>query len=73
MPGLRRPSAVTYSSEFPVQVSGIKNATIEVAALGTGSIGIRDSKDPMGPRLSVTQADLKDLIERIKAGRLALR
>ncbi|WP_160573446.1 DUF397 domain-containing protein [Actinomadura physcomitrii] len=56
-----------------MQVSGIKNATIEVAALGTGSIGIRDSKDPMGPRLSVTQADLKDLIERIKAGRLALR
>ena len=38
--------------------------------LDTDSIGIRDSKNPAGPRLSVTRADLQHLIGRIKAGQL---
>jgi hypothetical protein len=43
---------------------------IELAALNIDSIGIRDSKDPAGPFLSLTRADLENLLDRIKAGRL---
>ncbi|MBO2465215.1 DUF397 domain-containing protein [Actinomadura violacea] len=43
---------------------------VELAALDADSIGIRDSKNPAGPRLSVTRADLRDLVSRVKAGQL---
>lgn len=43
---------------------------VELAALNIDSIGIRDSKDPAGPRLSLTRADLRDLVGRIKADQL---
>ncbi|MGI5324846.1 DUF397 domain-containing protein [Actinomadura nitritigenes] len=43
---------------------------VELAALDTDSIGIRDSKDPAGPLLSMTRAGFEILIDRIKAGQL---
>ncbi|TDD94156.1 DUF397 domain-containing protein [Actinomadura rubrisoli] len=43
---------------------------VALAALNIDSIGIRDSKNPKGPLLSVTRADLENLIDRIKAGHL---
>ncbi|HEU5029112.1 MAG TPA: DUF397 domain-containing protein [Spirillospora sp.] len=43
---------------------------VELAALDTDSIGIRDSKNPAGPRLSMTRVGFEILIDRIKAGQL---
>jgi hypothetical protein len=39
---------------------------VEVAALPTGVIGIRDSKHPHGPQLSVPAKAFEDLVRGIK-------
>ncbi|WP_433326320.1 DUF397 domain-containing protein [Spirillospora sp. CA-294931] len=40
---------------------------VEVADLA-GNIGVRDSKDPDGPRLALTVADWRSLTQQIKQG-----
>ncbi|WP_433338215.1 DUF397 domain-containing protein [Spirillospora sp. CA-294931] len=40
---------------------------VEVANLA-GNIGVRDSKDPQGPKLAVTRANWRTLARRIKDG-----
>ncbi|TYB49632.1 DUF397 domain-containing protein [Actinomadura chibensis] len=42
---------------------------VEVAG-AAHAIGIRDSKDPAGPRLAVSRAAFRGLVERVKAGAL---
>lgn len=39
---------------------------VEVAQLSPAMIGIRDSKDPVGPRISLTIADWQSVIHRAK-------
>jgi hypothetical protein len=49
--------------------SGNDPACVELAALSTG-LGIRDSKDPGGGRLTVGRAAFGLLVQRIKRGAL---
>ncbi|MFC5749568.1 DUF397 domain-containing protein [Actinomadura rugatobispora] len=42
---------------------------VEVAAVAH-AIGIRDSENPAGPRLAVSRAAFRSLVERVKAGDL---
>ncbi|MEV0660350.1 DUF397 domain-containing protein [Spirillospora sp. NPDC050365] len=42
---------------------------VEVAA-GVHAVGVRDGKDPDGPRLIVGRDAFRGLVERVKAGRL---
>lgn len=42
---------------------------VELANLGSG-VGIRDSKNPTSPHLSVTRQGLSSLLDSIKAGSL---
>lgn len=51
--------------------SGNDDVCVEVADLG-GRIGVRDSKDPEGPRLGVSARDFGGLVARIKLGELNL-
>lgn len=39
---------------------------VEVASLPTGIIGIRDSKNPEGPHLSVPAKAFKELVRQLK-------
>ncbi|MFG2088070.1 MULTISPECIES: DUF397 domain-containing protein [unclassified Spirillospora] len=43
------------------------NACVEVARLG-GLIGVRDSKDPGGPRLGVVPGEFGRLLARVRRG-----
>lgn len=45
---------------------------VELAFLGADSVGIRDSKNPSGPYLTIAKAELGNLIGSIKAGELDL-
>ena len=45
------------------------HACVELAKLGE-SIGVRDSKDPHGPRLGFSSRDFGSLMVRIKRGEL---
>ncbi|MFB4295651.1 DUF397 domain-containing protein [Actinomadura sp. NTSP31] len=47
------------------------NACVEVADLG-GRIGVRDSKDPDGPRLGFSADDFGGLLARIRRGEMDL-
>ncbi|MFG1997615.1 DUF397 domain-containing protein [Spirillospora sp. NPDC048911] len=47
--------------------SGSGNACVEVARTGR-SIGVRDSRDPDGPRLIITPAALRAVVSQIRAG-----
>ena len=49
--------------------SATDEACVELAAL-SGGVGVRDSKDPDGGRLTVTGDQFSCLLERIKAGSL---
>lgn len=49
--------------------SGNDGNCVEVAFLGD-SVGMRDSKNPSGPVLSVGPAGLAELVASVKAGRL---
>ncbi|MEU8800953.1 DUF397 domain-containing protein [Spirillospora sp. NPDC048819] len=46
-------------------------ACVELASLG-GSIGVRDSKDPQGPRLGLSSREFGGLLVRIRRGELDL-
>ncbi|MFI0351515.1 DUF397 domain-containing protein [Actinomadura sp. 9N407] len=49
--------------------SSTDEACVEVAGLA-GAVGVRDSKDPDGGRLSVSEAAFGMLVQQIKQGRL---
>lgn len=51
--------------------SGNDDVCVEVADLGE-CIGVRDSKDPDGPRLGFGARDFGGLVARIKLGELNL-
>jgi hypothetical protein len=44
---------------------------VEVADL-TGAIGVRDSKNPTGPRLTLSGRSFAGLVSRVKANKLDL-
>ncbi|MBF6170725.1 DUF397 domain-containing protein [Nocardia blacklockiae] len=46
-----------------------KDACVEVAYLGTGQVGVRDSKNPTGPALVFEAAEWAAFAAAIKAGR----
>jgi hypothetical protein len=49
--------------------SNVEGNCVEVAALAEGPhVSVRDSKDPGGPLLTVSPADWRGLMGRIKAG-----
>ncbi|WP_433151040.1 DUF397 domain-containing protein [Actinomadura nitritigenes] len=50
---------------------GNDDACVELAWL-SGLVGVRDSKDPEGPRLRVSARDFGGLVARIKLGELNL-
>ena len=56
--------AAWHKSSF----SGSGNACIEVADLGNDHRAVRDSKDPTGPRLTVTVAQWSAFPTGIRAG-----
>ena len=47
--------------------SGNESSCVEVANL-LGSIGVRDSKDPHGPRLALPTERFRELLAGIKCG-----
>lgn len=49
--------------------SGNEGQCVEVADLGN-SVGLRDSKNPDGPKLVFTTKEITEFAARIKAGRL---
>lgn len=49
--------------------SGESTQCVEVADLGP-AIGVRDSKNPDGPSLSLSPATFRGLVGRVRAGRL---
>ncbi|RAY13359.1 DUF397 domain-containing protein [Actinomadura craniellae] len=51
--------------------SGNGGECVELAALGS-MVGIRDSKEPDGPRLSVDRPVFRHLVQQVKAGDLDL-
>lgn len=60
MPDVRvwRKSSFSYSN----------GECVEVAVLGDGTVGLRDSKDPVGPVLTFTRGELRAFLEGAKAG-----
>jgi hypothetical protein len=40
---------------------------VEVAALSSGMIGVRDSKNPRGPHLTLDPRAFRDLLDRVTA------
>lgn len=51
--------------------TGNDDVCVEVADLG-GNIGVRDSKDPDGPRLGLSSQDFGGLLVRIRRGEFDL-
>jgi hypothetical protein len=41
---------------------------VEVAALPDGTVGVRDSKDPDGPVLTFTRAEMRAWLQGVRAG-----
>lgn len=56
----------TYSG-----TGGSQSDCVEVAAL-TRNIGVRDSKNPDGPRLALSVLSFRSLVRDVKAGNLDL-
>ncbi len=48
--------------------SGNGGACVELAHLGNRVVGVRDSKDPNGPRLTFSRSAILALLEGAKAG-----
>jgi Domain of unknown function (DUF397) len=48
---------------------GQQGSCVEVARYPLGSVAVRDSKDPRGPRLIFTAADWRAFTRHVKAGR----
>jgi hypothetical protein len=48
--------------------SNSQGACVEVGGLAAGAIAIRNSRDPGGPALICTRAEIRALVEGVKAG-----
>ncbi|WP_242905633.1 DUF397 domain-containing protein [Actinomadura terrae] len=62
-------AALTWREASRSNTSG--GDCVEVAPL-SGTIGVRDSKDPQGPVLEFTPVEMAALFERVRAGLVAL-
>jgi hypothetical protein len=49
-------------------VSNSQGACVELAKLGTGEFAVRNSRNPEGPALIYTRAEMSALIEGVKMG-----
>lgn len=49
-------------------VSNSQGACVELARLGSGEFAVRNSRNPEGPALIYTQAEIAALIEGVKMG-----
>ncbi|MGW0051069.1 DUF397 domain-containing protein [Nocardia cyriacigeorgica] len=49
------------------------NDCVEVAHLGQGRVGVRDSKNPSGPALVFTPSEWDSFLTRARAGRFDRR
>ena len=49
-------------------VSNSQGACVELAKLGSGEFAVRNSRNPQGPALIYTQAEIAALIEGVKLG-----
>ncbi|MEU4836971.1 DUF397 domain-containing protein [Nocardia testacea] len=54
---------------FKSSYSGGGGDCVEVAWLGSGRVGVRDSKNPAGPALDFTPADWDAFIGRMRGDR----
>ncbi|MEV5568539.1 DUF397 domain-containing protein [Spirillospora sp. NPDC052269] len=61
----KEPAAVLWRKSSHSTAQG--EDCVEAAALPHQAVGLRDSKDPDGPRLSLTAADWQALIRRTKS------
>ncbi|WP_329426580.1 DUF397 domain-containing protein [Streptosporangium sp. NBC_01495] len=52
--------------------SGTNGNCVEVASLGGGHVGVRDSKDRSGPVLSFTPGEWKAFVEGVRDGEFDL-
>lgn len=43
---------------------------VEVAAFAADAVAIRDSKNPLGPTLTLTAAEWRTFLETVKSGRV---
>ncbi|MFI2231891.1 DUF397 domain-containing protein [Nocardia testacea] len=60
-----------YSGDewFKSSYSGTQGDCVEVAWLGSGRVGVRDSKNPAGPALDFAPADWDAFIARMRGDR----
>ncbi|MGA6206555.1 DUF397 domain-containing protein [Nocardia testacea] len=60
-----------YSGDewFKSSYSGTQGDCVEVAWLGSGRVGVRDSKNPAGPALDFAPADWDAFIARMRGSR----
>ena len=49
-------------------ISNSQEACVELARLGTGEFAVRNSRNPDGPALIYTRAEIAALIEGVKLG-----
>lgn len=49
-------------------ISGSPGACVELAGLGTGEFAVRNSRNPHGPALIYTRAEIEALVEGVKNG-----
>ena len=54
---------------FKSSYSGTQGDCVEVAWLGSGRVGVRDSKDPAGPALDFAPADWDAFIALMRGDR----
>ncbi|MBF6296572.1 DUF397 domain-containing protein [Nocardia amamiensis] len=61
---------LSAASWFKSSYSSSDKECVEVAFLGSGSVGVRDSKDPTGPALVFTPSEWDSFTGRITGGEL---
>jgi Domain of unknown function (DUF397) len=64
MPAAELPGAAWRKSS----ISNSQGACVELARLGTGEFAVRNSRNPDGPALIYTRAEIEALIEGVKKG-----
>ncbi|BDT98537.1 DUF397 domain-containing protein [Nocardia sputorum] len=57
---------------FKSSYSSAEKDCVEVAFLGEGCVGVRDSKNPNGPALAFGPSEWDSFTDRISSGELAL-
>ena len=64
MPAMELAGAIWRKST----VSNSQGACVELARLGSGEFAVRNSRNPDGPALIYTRAEIEALIEGVKMG-----